>query len=428
MRSLWLVLKHDVGVTLRQRSFWIIAMLMPLVLVGLQAFLFAKTTEMAADSQAASQQEESQANGAAGPMAIGLLDPAGLIAQMPPGLPDDTFVPFADEAAARAALDKGEVVQVVSIPADYLADGNVTVYARNYQIMSSGQGMGFGYGSDNEWMLGYLLNYNLAGDDELLTALRNPTPGHLAQMHALNPPKPASTANQELAELMARLVPYVLYFLLLMGSSYLMRSVVTEKENRTAEVLLLSVPPRQLMLGKILAMSAVLLIQMAVWAVGGVLALNLGADLLRLARFDFPPGFLAWAALFLVLGYLLYASIMAAAGAIANNNREGGQVTWLLVIPLMPTLIFGPLLIENPDSPLVLFLSLFPFTAPSAMVTRLAVTDVPVWELLLSLVLLAGTTYGAIVLSARFFRAGNLLSTEAFTWKRLATAWRRKEA
>jgi ABC-2 type transport system permease protein len=213
-----------------------------------------------------------------------------------------------------------------------------------------------------------------------------------------------------------------------MSSSYLMRSVVAEKENRTAEILLLSLHPREIMVGKILAMSVVTLVQVAVWVGGGILLLNRGADLLNAATFSFPPGFLVWAILFLVFGYLLFASVMAAAGAIAPNAREGAQVTWLLIIPLMPTLMFGSVFLEEPNGMLSTVLSLFPLSAPSAMVTRLAVADVPLWQVIASLAGLALTTCLTISLAGRFFRADTLLSHDSFNWRRLATGWRGDQA
>jgi ABC-2 type transport system permease protein len=270
-----------------------------------------------------------------------------------------------------------------------------------------------------------VINYNLVDDEQLLVALRNPVPGALAEFHALRPPAEGEAENRELAELVSSVLPYVYYFLLVMGSNYLLRSVAAEKENRTAEVLLLSLNPRELMVGKMAAMSVVLWLQVMVWVGGGILLLNRGADVLNMARFTFPPGFLVWALLFLILGYLLYASVTAAAGAIAPNAREGGQVTWLLILPLMPTLMFGSAFLEDPNGTLSVVLSLFPFSAPSAMVTRLAVAPVPLWQILVSLAGLALTAYLFLVLAARFFRAGNLLSYDSFNLRRLATGWRK---
>jgi len=421
MRNIWLVIKHDVAATFRQRSFWILTFLMPLLLMAFNAY------HIIQDNASAGQDEDrEEATGAtlADMPAIGLVDQAGLIAEMPPGFPPDLFVRFAGKASARAALEAEEIEQYIYIPADYLASGEITIYDRNFQIFQGGENMGVAFQSTNEWVLQHLINYNLTGDEELVVALQNPTPGVLAEWHAIQPSEAISTEDQALAELVSSIVPYVFYFLLLMGSSYLMRSVVAEKENRTVEVLLLSLSPRQMMMGKILAMSVVVLIQVVVWAGGGILILDRGADLLRVAEFTFPPGFFVWAILFLILGYLLFASIMAAAGAIATNAREGGQMTWLLVIPLMPTLMFGQMFLEEPNNPLVLVLSLFPLSAPSAMVTRLAVAPVPVWQILISLGGVGLTAYLFVVLAGRFFRAGNLLSDASFSWRRLVTGWR----
>jgi ABC-2 type transport system permease protein len=274
-------------------------------------------------------------------------------------------------------------------------------------------------------MLAYLINLNLTGDEQLVNALRNPTPGDYAKRHVINPPVETDESVRALAEVVARVMPYMFYFILLVGSSYLLRSVTAEKENRTVEVLLLSLHPRQLMMGKILGLSLVTLVQLGIWFGGGTLILNRGRAMLDVSSFTFPPGFIVWAILFLALGFLLFASVMAAAGAIAPSAREGNQVIWLLMLPLMPTLMFGQLFVEEPNSPLVFVLSLFPLSSPSAMVTRLALGQVPLWQIIVSLAGLALTTYLMVVLSARFFRASNLLSDASFSLRRLATEWRK---
>jgi ABC-2 type transport system permease protein len=424
MRNIWLVVKHDLGVTLRQRSFWIFTLLVPALLLALNTYqIFEEGRRERSDADG--DQSVAESASLADLPTIGLVDEADLIADLPPDVPPDLFVRFPDQAAARAALEAREVEQYVHIPIDYLATGKVTVYDRDFRILESGENMGVAFGSETEWILPQIISYNLVDDEQLLVALQNPVPAILAERHALRPAPEGEAANQELAALVSRVMPYVYYFLLVMGSSYLMRSVVAEKENRTAEVLLLSLNPRELMAGKLLAMSGLTWLQAIFWVGGGMLILNRSAEMLNVAQFAFPPGFLVWALLFLILGYLLFASVMAAAGAIAPNAREGGQVTVLLIIPLMPTLMFGPAFLENPNGTLPVVLSLFPFSAPSAMVTRLAVAQVPLWQIFVSLAGLALTAYLFIVLAARFFRAGNLLSHESFNWRRLATGWRR---
>jgi ABC-2 type transport system permease protein len=418
------VIKHDIGVTLRQRSFWIFTFLVPAILLVLNIYNVIETDSVGGSAPAAG--EEGTAPEVATLPAIGLVDGANLIAEMPPGLPEGLFVRFPDQDSARAALEDGTIEQYVNVPADYVRDSQIEIYDRNFQIMMAGENMGVApLGGNSAWVVPYIINYNLVGDEQLLLALRNPVPGALAEYHALQPPAEAESENQDLARIVGTALPYVYYFLLIMGGSYLMRSVVGEKENRTAEVLLVSLNPRELMVGKMLAMSVVMWLQVIVWVGGGIVMLNRGADLMNLAQYSFPPGFVAWAIVFLILGYLLYASVMAAAGAIAPNAREAGQVVWLLVLPLMPTLMFGTVFIEDPSGTLPVVMSLFPFSAPSAMVTRMALVEVPLWQLLVSLAGLAVTAYLFIVLAARFFRSGNLLSQESFNLRRLATGWRR---
>jgi ABC-2 type transport system permease protein len=419
MQNVWLVIKHEVITTLKRPSFWIMTFLMPALLLGLQIY----TAIQDSDLENANADKAEETSTVTMP-AIGLVDEAGLIAEMPAGFPPDLFLPYADEAAARAALEADQIEQYVHIPTDYIATGDVTVYDKDFRILASGENMGAAFHSTNEWMLGYIINLNLTGDPQLASTLRNPVPAAYTERHVINPPVETDESVRALGEIVARVMPYMFYFILLVGSSYLLRSVADEKENRTVEVLLLSLHPRQLMMGKILGLSAVTLLQLGIWFGGGALIVNQGTALLDVSGFAFPPGFIVWAFLFLALGFLLFASVMAAAGAIAPTAREGNQVTWLLMLPLMPTLMFGQLFMEEPNSPLVLVLSLFPFSAPSAMVTRLALGPVLLWQIIVSLAGLALTTYLMVVLAGRFFRASNLLSDASFSLRRLATEWR----
>ena len=423
MRNIWLVIKHDVSVTLRQVSFWILTVIMPLILVGINTYLVVDVNRVAAGDDAETSVEE-QAQASAD-LVFGLVDEAGLINDYPTLVTAEMFPIFPDETDARAALEADEIMQVVIIPADYIDSGELTIYDREFQITMDGQGMGVAFDSNEAWLLRYLLDYNLTGDEQLVQLLRDPINFIEIQTHALNPPDVDPAANSEMmAALVASMMPYVFYFLLVMGGNYMMRSVVAEKENRTVELLLLSINPRELMIGKMLAMSLVMLIQVVVWVGSAILLLDRARNFLTGASFEFPAGFLFYAIVFLVLGYLLYASIMSMAGAIAPNAREGAQLIWLLIIPLMPTLMFGQEFLQNPHGTLSLVLSLFPLSSPSAMVTRIAVAEVPFWQIGLSLGLLALTTYGFVLLAGRFFRTDNLLSDASLNVKRLLTGWR----
>ena len=147
LRNIWLVIKHDVGVTVRQRSFWIFTLLVPALLLAVNAYSIIQrgglsSTDQDADSQEATSGSLADLSG------IGLVDEAGLIAEMPPGFPPDLFVRFPDEAAARAAVEAGEIPQYVYLPADYVASGEITVYDQGFQLFSTGENMGVAFASN----------------------------------------------------------------------------------------------------------------------------------------------------------------------------------------------------------------------------------------------------------------------------------------
>jgi ABC-2 type transport system permease protein len=423
MRNIWLVIKHEIRITLRKRSFWVLSFVVPVLLLGFQGYFILQDNDISLTGDG--EEEVTEATAPPEITIVGLVDEAGLIKEMPSGIPPGMFVTLANSEDAHTALEQGEVNQFVIIPEDYIDSGEITVFDTEFQILSEGD-MGVAFGSSNEWMLPFIISYNLIGDEALSTVVFNPTPGNLARQHALNPPEESSASELALAEFTSTAIPYIYYFVLIIVSGYILQSVTAEKENRTVELLLVSLQPKELMTGKLVGMSSVALLQLAIWAAGATFILNRGSRFLDTSGLDFTPVFIVTAVVFLVLGYLLYASVMAAAGALSNTAREAGQVTWILILPLLPTLMFGRLFADDPDNIIGIFLSLFPFSSPSAMVTRMALGTVPTWQVILSLSLLAVTAYLVLSVATRFFQPKNLLSVAEFSWRRFATAWRDK--
>ena len=419
MRTVWLVIKHEIGVTIRRTSFWVMSLLVPLLMAAVVAGPAYIEARDSVESIASAADET-----AAGELpAIGVIDATGLLLPLPEGFPPGYLLPYTDLDAALAALDDGTLAQVVVVAPDYLETGRIDVYDQEFGLLSS-QGMDVGFDGAGYLMLRRVLNANLLGDDMLAIAVDNPTPGVLIEYNALNP----STRNVEgelLADLVSRLVPYLFYFVLIVTSGYLLQSVTTEKENRIVEVLLLSAEPRDLLMGKMIGLSGVAIFQFALWMGTGALLLDEANTRFDLGSLSLPPGFVIWAAVFMLGGYLLYGSIMLAGGSLAPSAREAGQLTILLIVPFMPVLMFAQVFYENPNGGLALTLSLLPFTAPAAMVTRLAVAEVPLWQLLVSLGGLLLLAYVFVLLAARFFRPQNLLAyTTEFKLSRFLSGWR----
>ena len=200
----------------------------------------------------------------------------------------------------------------------------------------------------------------------------------------------------------------------------MLQSVVKEKENRTAEVLLLSLSPVQLMLGKVLGLGVLALLQMGIWLGGGLLVMGRGQALLGdLQLAALPAGFVAITVLYFLLGYLLYASALGALGALAPSLREGSQFTFIIILPLLVPIMLNSVFVEAPDGLVATVLSLFPLTAPTSMPTRLVAGTVPLWQVLLGLALLVLTAFAFVLLAARFFRADTLLSDATLDWRRV---------
>jgi ABC-2 type transport system permease protein len=201
--------------------------------------------------------------------------------------------------------------------------------------------------------------------------------------------------------------------------------VTREKENRTAELLLTSLSPRELMLGKVVGLGAVALFQMAIWLGGGQFLLVGGAVAASaLTGQGLSLSFFLWAIVFFLFGYVVYAAALGALGALAPNMREGSQFTFVLLIPLLIPLWLNNVFFNDPHGPFATAMSLFPLTAPTAMVTRLSVGGVPAWQPFVALAGLIVTAYLFVVLAARFFRADTLLSGASISWGRVASELR----
>ena len=130
------------------------------------------------------------------------------------------------------------------------------------------------------------------------------------------------------------------------------------------------------------------LLQTVVWTGSGYLMLLFSNNRFALGdAFKLPPSVLIWGIVFFLLGYAVYASLMAGVGALVPNLREASQLTTVIIMPMIVPMIFISVMINAPNSPLAVALSLFPLTSPVSMMTRLAATTVPLWQIGLAAVL-----------------------------------------
>jgi ABC-2 type transport system permease protein len=141
----------------------------------------------------------------------------------------------------------------------------------------------------------------------------------------------------------------------------------------------------------------------------GVFAMPALAMQPDLSQLIVPPGVLVAFAVFFLLGYLLFSTLYAAIGAITTTEQEGQQLQFVVVIPLVLSVFMLSTVMQAPDSPTVVWLSMVPFLAPVVMYARIVIQTPPLWQIALSVFLLIATIAGLLLLCSRIYRVGILI-------------------
>lgn len=204
----------------------------------------------------------------------------------------------------------------------------------------------------------------------------------------------------------------MLYISVLMWGQALMTGVIEEKSNRVVELTVSAMPSWHLFLGKLLGVGSAGLTQLGAWAVSMALVSLFGAPMLVSSEIPMPE--ITWLILisfpvFFVLGYFLYASLYAAIGAAVNTIQEAQNLVFPVVMPLVISVMFFPVVLQTPDSPLSVGVSLFPFFTPLLMFLRITVLAPPAWQIAVSLALTSATVALVTWASARVYRVGILM-------------------
>lgn len=259
--------------------------------------------------------------------------------------------------------------------------------------------------------------------------------------------------DAEINQIFGMVCGIIIYFIIILFASQVLRGVLEEKSNRIVEVLISSVRPTQLLLGKIVGIALVGLTQLVIWAAlsGAILvgiqlaAPNLfsedsveaiaetpGVNLPDTASLQEETGnifvmiqnyfavsfgtIIFCFVFFFVVGYLIYSTLYAATGSVVDNESDSQQYTMPITIPLILAIVFVPNISMNPDGALAFWLSMIPLTSPIAMMVRLP-SGVPAWELILSMGLALGFLVFSIWFAAKIYRIGVLNYGNKPSWK-----------
>lgn len=305
---------------------------------------------------------------------------------------------YPDPDAAEGAFERGEIEGYLVIPEDYFDGGRARYYAEEDPAVSL------------EEALENFMRRAMRPEESEAVVARLSDPFEATYV--------ASKSGEELVEgpaLIIRValpagIALLISFAILTGVSQMGAAIVREKEQRAMEMIITSISSTQLVAGKVLGMTLLSLTQVAIWALGATIAalLFLSGEV-DLASLSIPWEALVWALLLGVPGYFLFAVLASGLGILGDNTQQAQQMAGILSMVGLVPLWFAGVLVESPNSPFAVALTLFPLTSPMISLLRMAFTDLPLWQPLVGLVLILISLVASIWLVARIFRATMLM-------------------
>lgn len=396
MNKAWLIAREEFINNVKKPSFLFTAFGIPVVIVVIMFVIVALLVET---------EENTERIGA-----VAYVDQSGVLAD-PVEVPEN-FSAYPSEEAAHEALEQNTVGAYFVVPEDYIESGQVHAVSRTNlpEVMQ------------DVFDAFLIANLGRTLDPETVERLIEPVN---SQILTLDTGRVISSS----AFFVVLFMPFIFVFVFMMGSqttsTYLMSSVVEEKSNRLMEILITSVTPFQLLLGKIIGLGVLGLLQLSVWLIAGVLLLTFGQSLEFLQGVSVPTDMIITGLIFFTLNYFLYSSLMAGIGAVTGTETESRQYASILslvtAVPFFLTISF----FTDPDGPVVTFLTLFPFTSPISVIMKMAWGSMSIEHIILSAVILLVTTIVLIWVSARIFRWALLLYGKRPSLRQIFTALRR---
>jgi ABC-2 type transport system permease protein len=401
MKKILVMASREIRQKVRQRGYIITTIALPLIIivVGLVTEGLGPGDFEPIEPPSSGTQEQT---------AVGYIDRADLIQQTPDDIPASSLEEFASIDSAQTALRNGTIDAYYIIGQDYRETGEVERVSLSLDANPPDTQL-------FEWFLIHNLSPDLGADE--IAQLRWPFNADGLETIRIG-------AGDDRETNAGSMVPYFVGILVMMplftGGGYLFQSLTQEKSSRMLEILLVSIKPRQMLVGKVLGYGVLVLLQYAVWAVlAGVAALVTGGEALRLldnVRLAGPE--LLWLIPFALGGFILYAGIMAGFGAMVEDLESSRIWIFIISLPMLIPFYLGTAITQAPNGNLAVALSMIPFSAPVAMALRLSSASVPVGQLAVSAALILLTGWGMVALMARLFKAQTLLSGEEFSMRK----------
>lgn len=443
MNKTLIIIGREFSTRVRKKSFLVVTLLVPILLAGFYAFLMwmllkddTQERKIAVANQSALEQPFKQINNTT----------------------FDYTTETVTEASAPEFLKKHQYYAVLWVPENVMENPEVPIYSFSQVPMELKNEIASQLRKRIEEIkrAGVLEKAQVPDLEEKLAATQ--TPVIIRTLKVSEDTGEAKESSAEIASVIGLVGGMIIYFFIFLYASQVMKGVIEEKTNRIIEVLVSSVKPFQFLMGKIIGVASVGLLQFLIWVVFGLFLIfimqafflphldmealrnagtmaggmpemngagNLSPEQLQIMRkiaLTIDPFFIAkFIGLFLfyfIGGYLLYASLFAAIGAAVDNETDSQQFLTPLSIILVVGLYIGIAAMKSPESPLVFWSSLIPFTSPIVMLVRIPF-GVPAWELAVSALLLIVSFIFFTWLSGKIYRVGILMYGKKITWKEL---------
>lgn len=320
----------------------------------------------------------------------------------------DLFQRYDEEDSARTALDAGDIGGYMELPENYMQTGVINFYT--YQDRPA---------ELNTAIEQFVLANLTAGTDVPLPVDRLRDTGDLTVQDVDDERNIAS----EDGVFFSLFIPVIFTFVLIMSSlttgGFLMQGLVEERTSRVVEMLVTSVRPMQLLLGKMIGLGLLGLFQVLILLGAAAIILNFGDSLTFLEGVRLSPNMIVLALVYYVLSYFLVAALMTAISVVTNSEREGRQISGFITLPFMIPYFAMFVFFSDPNGTIAQVLSYIPFTAPMSILIRVALTEVPLPQILLSMGIMVLTIIALTWAAARIFRWGLLLYGKKFNLREL---------
>lgn len=290
-----------------------------------------------------------------------------------------------------------------------------------------------------------LKNYNIDDLDEIISAVHSDV-----KLQSLRNDEDATESSTMLSYMLGLILTVMLYMCLLLYGQMVMTSIIEEKNNRVLEIVVSSVRPTQLMLGKICGIGLVAITQIVIWGVllsamsafvlPAVLPAGVSADMaalsaegasanintdLELLQALSMLGNVAYIIqlfglllLFLIGGFMLYSAIYAAIGSAVDNIQDAGQLQSIVVFPIIIGIVVAMQAASDPGSSMAMWTSMIPFTSPMVMMARIPF-GIPAWEIAVSLIILVISFFIVVWFAAKIYRVGIFMYGKKPSFKEL---------